>query len=77
MTCLLATKTRFTEPLLSPVVWRNPFMGTEDKVRIYKACVRPIMTYGIDTRADTKAAKSKLRVAEMRTLRRTVRKTVQ
>ena len=33
------------------------------------------MTYGIESRADTKATKSKLRVAEMENLRRIIGKT--
>lgn len=47
----------------------NKYMRTYSKIIIYKACVRPILTYGIETRADTKKTKSMLSAAEMKTLR--------
>ena len=36
---------------LRDVIWRNKFMSIESKTRIYKTCVRPIMTYAAETRA--------------------------
>ena len=50
-------------------IWKNPDMKISSKIRIYKTCVRPIMTYGMECRADTTITKSALRVSEMRTLR--------
>ena len=44
-------------------------MSTEAKIRIYKVVVRPIMTYGAETRADTERTKQLMRSAEMITLR--------
>mgnify|MGYP006948248671 FL=1 len=38
-------------------------------VRLYKTCVRPVMTYAIETRAETAATKKLLRTTEMKTLR--------
>jgi len=38
-------------------------------VRIYKTCIRPNMTYGIETREETNKTKRMLPVAEMKTLR--------
>lgn len=43
-------------------------MITESKVRIYKTCVRPILTYAAETCADTKKTKRILRSTEMKTL---------
>ena len=37
---------------LNDFVWRNKYMRKENK-KIYKATVRPIMTYSIETRTDT------------------------
>ena len=54
---------------LKNAVWRNRDMLKESKVRVHKTCVRPIMTYGIETRADTTRTKNLLRTTEMKTLR--------
>ena len=35
---------------LKDIVWRNKFMNTEAKVKIYKAAVKPIITYAVETR---------------------------
>lgn len=35
---------------LRPTIWRNNCIFTESKVRIYKACVRPVLTYTAETR---------------------------
>ena len=60
---------------LREIVWSNPYMRTDSKIRIYKTCIRPIMTYGIEVREDTHKTKQMLRVAEMKTLRTIVGKT--
>ncbi|XP_060520825.1 zinc finger protein 761-like [Cylas formicarius] len=57
---------------LRQMIWANQHMR---KVRIYKTCIRPIMTYGIETREETNKTKSMLRVAEMKMLRAIARKT--
>jgi hypothetical protein len=38
---------------LNDLVWRNKYMRKETKSKIYKATVRPIMTYALETRAET------------------------
>jgi len=54
---------------LKEIIWRNKYMKREAKIRIYKICIRLIMTYAVETRADTKKTKSMIRTTEMRTLR--------
>ncbi|XP_044744248.1 uncharacterized protein LOC123306342 [Coccinella septempunctata] len=44
-------------------------MTTTSKVRIYKACVRPVMTYTAETRADMAETKTMARINEMKVLR--------
>ncbi|XP_044760904.1 uncharacterized protein LOC123318360 [Coccinella septempunctata] len=54
---------------LRDVIFNNKYMSKQSKTRIYKTCVRPIMTYAIETRADNKRTKSILRTTEMKILR--------
>ena len=54
---------------LKDIVWRNKFMSTAAKVRIYKAAVRPIISYAVETRADTTRTEQLLRSTEMKTRR--------
>ena len=61
--------------LLRDVTWRNKYMTVESKIKIYKAVVRPIMTYSAETRADTTKTKQLLRTTEMNTLRAILGKT--
>lgn len=44
-------------------------MKLENKVRVYKTCVRSIMTYAMEMRTKTTATKRLLRTAEMRILK--------
>lgn len=44
-------------------------MTTESKVRIYKTCIRPILTNASETRVDTRKTKRIVRSTEMRILR--------
>jgi hypothetical protein len=44
-------------------------MSVESKIKIYKAVVRPIMTYGAESRAGTTKTKQLLKTTEMNTLR--------
>ena len=53
---------------LRDIVWSNPYMRKDSKIRIYKTCIRPIMTYGTEVREDTNKTKHMLRVAEMKTI---------
>jgi len=52
---------------LKDIIWKN--LKIEAKTRIYKSCVRPIITYAAETMADTSRTKSITRTAEIRTLR--------
>ena len=61
---------------LKSKIWKNKDMAIKSKMRIYKACVRPVMTYGVEARADTVRTKQKLRTTEMRTLRTIAGKTL-
>ncbi|XP_055379481.1 uncharacterized protein LOC129610789 [Condylostylus longicornis] len=54
---------------LRDVIWKNSYMRISSKIRIYKTCVRPVLTYGVETRADTKETQSKMQTVEMQTLR--------
>jgi len=60
---------------LRQIIWANEYMRKDSKVRINKTCIRPIMTYGIETREETNKTKRMLRVAEMKTLRTILGKT--
>ncbi|XP_011878666.1 PREDICTED: uncharacterized protein LOC105567969 [Vollenhovia emeryi] len=46
---------------LRETIWRNKCMRKEAKVGIYKTCVRPIMTYAAETRAETEKTKNMAR----------------
>ena len=61
---------------LNDTIWRNRNIGTETKSRIYKAVIRPIMTYTAETRPDTSKTKQLLETTEMRVLRRITGKTL-
>jgi len=50
---------------LRQITWANEYMRKDSKVRIYKTCIRPIMTYGIETREETNKTKRMLRVTKM------------
>lgn len=63
------TKASQISGYLRDIIWRNKYMSTRSKVRIYKTCVRPVMTYAIETRAENTITKRLLRTTEMRTLR--------
>lgn len=54
---------------LKSIIWRNNCISKKSKVRIYKACVRPVMTYAAETRADTTLMKRMYRTSEMKVLR--------
>ena len=56
-------------------VWSNPYKRIDSKIRIYKTCIRPLMTYGTEMREGTNKMKSILRAFEKKTLRTIVGKT--
>ena len=61
---------------LNYTIWRNRNVGTETKSRIYKAVIRPIMTFTAKTRPDTSKTTQLLKTTEMRVLRRITGKTL-
>lgn len=60
---------------LRDVTWKNKYLTTESKSRIYKTMVRPIMTYTAETHVSTSRIKQMMRTTEMNTLRAIVGKT--
>jgi hypothetical protein len=64
-------KTTQISGCLQEIIWQNAYtyMSTESKIRIYKICMRPILTYTAETQAETSKTKQLLRSAEMRVLR--------
>ena len=57
------------------IVLKNKDMRKETKSKIYKATVRPIMTYALETRADTSKTRQMLEANENNLLRKIVGKT--
>lgn len=64
-----ATKASIISGFLKDIIWRNKNMNVESKIRIYKTCVRPILTYATETRAETKRTQQMMTTVEMRILR--------
>lgn len=54
---------------LRDIIWNNKYLTVASKVKIYKACVWPILTYAAETRAETRRTKNVMRTTEMRTSR--------
>lgn len=61
---------------LREIVWKNKYLNTESKTRIYKTAVRPIITYAAETRSDTNRTLQLMRTVEMKTLRTIQGKTL-
>ena len=59
---------------LDNTIWRNKHMRIETKARIYKATIRPIMTYTAETRPET--TKTMLETTEIKILRKLAGKTM-
>lgn len=36
-----------TAACFNNTIWRNKYLGIEDKTRIYKTAIRPVMTYTV------------------------------
>jgi len=56
---------------LRQIIWANEYMRKNSKVGNYKICIRPIMTYGIETREETamktlRTIKGKTRIDRIR-----------
>ena len=66
------TKAAIVSRLLRDLIWRNKHISIDSKVRIYKTCVRLIMTYAVETRAETRITKRLLRTTEIKTLRQII-----
>jgi len=47
------TKVVTTSDYLRHITWKNKYMNLKSKIKIYRICVRPVMTYVIETRAGT------------------------
>ena len=60
---------------LNETIWSNRHLRNETKVRVYKSVIRPILTYAAETRSDTAKSAQILEIAEMKTLRRIIKKT--
>ena len=60
---------------LNDLVWRNKYAREETKSKIYKATIRPIMTYALETRAETLKTRRMLEANQMTVLRKIVGKT--
>ena len=61
---------------LNNTIWRNKHMRIETKARIYKATIRPIMTYTAETRPETTKTRRMLETTEMKILRKIAGKTM-
>ncbi|KAI4474729.1 hypothetical protein M0804_014702 [Polistes exclamans] len=64
-----ATKDSINSEFVRDIIWRNKHMSIKSKVRMYKTCVRPIMTHTAETRADSTISMRILRTTEMKTLK--------
>ncbi|XP_057671965.1 uncharacterized protein LOC130903732 [Diorhabda carinulata] len=61
---------------LNETIWQNKHIEIEAKSRIYKATVRPIMTYTAEIRTETAKTKRIIEIAEIKVLRRIAGKTL-
>lgn len=64
-----AQKAAAVSGCLRDIIWRNKHISIKAKVRIYKTCIRPIITYAAETRAETARTKAIIRTTKMKTLR--------
>jgi hypothetical protein len=58
------------------LIWNNKCMSIDCKSRIYKANVRPVLTYASETRAETAYTQQLFRTTEMKTIRAIHGKTI-
>lgn len=57
------------------IIYRNTNLRIEIKIRIYKTCIRSILTYATETKADTIKTKQVLRRLEMEVIKPILEKT--
>lgn len=55
------TKASIISGYLRDIIWRNKHMSIKSKTRIYKTCIRLIMTYAVEIRAESTITKRILR----------------
>ena len=65
-----------TATCLNNTIWSNKHMGIETKSRIYKAAIRPILTYTAETRPETSKTKQILETTEMKVVRKIAGRTL-
>ncbi|XP_030760558.1 uncharacterized protein LOC115885711 [Sitophilus oryzae] len=70
------TKAMRVAGYLNDNIWKNKYIGVKVKSRIYKAVVRPIMTYTAETRSATAKTRKSLETGEMKILRKIAGKTL-
>lgn len=56
--------------------WCNKYLSQQLKVRIHKAIMRPILTYVVKTRSETKGTQKSLQALGMQVLCKTVNKSL-
>lgn len=64
-----ANKTARIAGCLRDIIWRNKYMSAKSKIQIYEACIRSVLTYAAETRAETSQTKRVKRTMKMRILR--------
>lgn len=71
-----AIKAARTASQLNDTIFRNKYLRTESKVRIYKAAIRPILTYVAETRPETSKTRQIMEATEMKIVRRIAGRTL-
>ena len=71
-----AMKAARTAACLNNTIWSNKHMGIETKLRIYKAAIRPILKYTVETRPKTSKTKQILETTEMKVVRKIAGRTL-
>lgn len=66
--CMTVTVRINAHTLIWETIWSNKHVNLESKVRIYKACVRPLLTYAAETRAKTSNTRM-MRTTDLKVLR--------
>ncbi|CAG9833287.1 unnamed protein product [Diabrotica balteata] len=64
-----ASKAARVSGCLRETIWRNKYLITESKMKVYKTTVRPILTYAAETRTDIRKTKQQINNIEMKVLR--------
>ncbi|XP_043496141.1 uncharacterized protein LOC122520182 [Polistes fuscatus] len=61
---------------LNDTIFRNKHLRIDTKSRIYKATIRPILTYAVETRPETSKTRQMMEAAEMKIIRRITGKSL-